>query len=245
MQSVEIDKLAEALSEMQAEILTVKKESTNPFFKSRYADLESCWEAIREALTGHGFAITQTMGYLFEGTQCITTLKTTLMHKSGQWISGEMPLFLPKLDPQAQGSAITYARRYGVAAITGLVQTDDDGNEATTKQGGSQQQAGKSLTQPSTEWKPKVETTPPPPKPVEQKPPVTQNEWESMTRIGTTNGWPDGYINQFVKDRRTKGMADWDIYQAGIDKFSVSNPNQPKEKVGAALGLVDDEELPF
>jgi hypothetical protein len=230
MQSDEIDVLATALGAMQSEVLTAKKDTTNPFFKSKYADLESCWDAIREALGGNGLSITQTMGYVVCGEQLITTLKTTLMHSSGQWIQGEMPLFLPKMDAQAQGSAITYARRYGLAAITGLVQVDDDANTAT--HGGSQQQQGKQQPPANSAWPIKAEQAakePPPPKPAEKQPPVTAPEWESMTRVATANDWADGYVNQFIKDRRNKGMSDWDIYQAGLEKFSVKNPNVRSE----------------
>jgi hypothetical protein len=226
MQSDEIDVLATALGAMQSEVLTAKKDTTNPFFKSKYADLESCWDAIREALGGNGLSITQTMGYVVCGEQLVTTLKTTLMHSSGQWIQGEMPLFLPKMDAQAQGSAITYARRYGLAAITGLVQVDDDANDATQPQ---------AKQQPSNlQWQPKRadsfdKEAPPPPAPKKNEPAVTAPEWESMTRVATANDWADGYVNQFIKDRRNKGVSEWDIYQAGLEKFSVKNPNVRSE----------------
>jgi hypothetical protein len=228
MQSDEIDVLATALGAMQSEVLTAKKDTTNPFFKSKYADLESCWDAIREALGGNGLSITQTMGYVVCGEQLVTTLKTTLMHSSGQWIQGEMPLFLPKMDAQAQGSAITYARRYGLAAITGLVQVDDDANTAT--HGGSQQQQGKTqAAQPTSVRAATAPSTTENVKPAEKQPPVTAPEWESMTRVATANDWADGYVNQFIKDRRNKGVSEWDIYQAGLEKFSVKNPNVRSE----------------
>jgi hypothetical protein len=169
------------------------------------------------------------MGYVVCGEQLVTTLKTTLMHSSGQWIQGEMPLFLPKMDAQAQGSAITYARRYGLAAITGLVQVDDDANTAT--HGGSQQQQ-QGKPQPAQQTPARAATAPSTTesvKPAEKQPAVTAPEWESMMRIATSNEWADGYVNQFIKDKRNKGVSEWDIYQAGLDKFSVKNPNVRSE----------------
>ena len=133
MQSESINELAAALSSLQGALEGAKKDSTNPYFKSKYADLEAVWEAARPLLQPNGLSVTQTMGYLATGEVPVTTLITTLLHSSGQWIGGEMPLYLKVQDAQGQGSAITYARRYCLAAILGIHQTDDDAESAITR----------------------------------------------------------------------------------------------------------------
>lgn len=126
-QSTEVKDLFTALCNAQAKILGAVKDSTNPFFKSKYADLGSVWEACREALTTTGLSVSQTTEYHPEVGVCIIT---TLGHTSGQWIRGTLPIMAKTQDPQGIGSAITYARRYALAAIVGIVQVDDDGEDA-------------------------------------------------------------------------------------------------------------------
>lgn len=125
-QSESIAKLAAALSKAQSSMERAKKDSQNPFFKSKYADLESVWEACRESLAENELAVIQAPQMQGEGV----CLETTLTHSSGEWIRSVMPLFLGKRDAQALGSAITYARRYALAAMVGIVQSDDDGEAA-------------------------------------------------------------------------------------------------------------------
>jgi len=129
MQSNEINELFEALSKAQAEMVGAKKGSENPFFKSKYADLQSILEAVREPLAKHDLCVTQTVNSPDVGSAVITT---TLGHKSGQWMQGNCPIINTKGDAQGMGSAITYARRYSLAAICGIAQMDDDGNTAVT-----------------------------------------------------------------------------------------------------------------
>ena len=126
MQSEHINELAAALSKSQAEITGALKDSANPFYKSRYADLQSCWLACRQQLTDHGLAVIQTT----DVAQGELVLVTTLVHMSGQWIRGILPVRAKDDSPQAQGSGITYARRYALAAIVGLAQLDDDAEAA-------------------------------------------------------------------------------------------------------------------
>lgn len=126
--SATIGKLALALSKAQAELKGAVKDSANQFFKSKYADLESCWEACKEALSKNELSVSQVMGFIPEAGP---TLTTTLMHSSGEWIEGTQPLCAKGVTPQDLGSAISYARRYGLAAIVGVVQVDDDGNAAS------------------------------------------------------------------------------------------------------------------
>lgn len=124
-------KLAEALSKTQSEIEGAKKDSTNPHFNSRYADLASVWEAIREPMTKNGLSVAQ---YLDTNDHGQTFLITKLMHTSGEEIVGRYPIFLDAqniTNPQRLGSAVTYARRYALSAMLGVAPEDDDGNEAS------------------------------------------------------------------------------------------------------------------
>lgn len=126
MKSETIGALAAALAKAQAAITGAVKDAANPFFKSKYADLESVWSACRKPLTDNGLAVVQTSRYTPDGLMLVTTL----LHSSGEWISGEMPVLVKDNSPQAQGSGLTYARRYALAALVGVYQTDDDGEAA-------------------------------------------------------------------------------------------------------------------
>lgn len=125
LQSDSINELAAALSKAQLSISAALKDSSNPFFKSKYADLTSVWSACRKELSENGLSVSQVLDGM--------NLVTTLMHSSGQWVRGSCPLILVKQDMQSLGSSVTYARRYSLAAICGVVQDDDDGNLATGK----------------------------------------------------------------------------------------------------------------
>lgn len=129
MNSEFITELATALAKAQSEIKAAAKDTSNPFYKSKYADLHSIWDACREALNKNGLSVTQTIDVAGEAA----VLTTRLLHSSGQWILGRCPLINQKGDMQGLGSAISYARRYGLAAICGVVTEDDDANTADRK----------------------------------------------------------------------------------------------------------------
>lgn len=128
--SEEIDQLATALAQAQAEFEAVPKTADNPFFKSRYADLPSVVLAASPILSKHGIAVSHLPD--FDGEHDLLT--TLVMHRSGQWIEATARLHLVKADPQGQGSATTYMRRYAYSGAVGIVtETDDDGNAASRK----------------------------------------------------------------------------------------------------------------
>lgn len=129
MQSESIAALAAALSKAQADITGALKDSSNPFFKSKYADLASCWDACRKQLAANGLCVIQTTTHTDAGVMLVTTLA----HSSGEWIRGTLPVLTKDNGPQAQGSGITYARRYALAAIVGLAQIDDDAEAAQAR----------------------------------------------------------------------------------------------------------------
>lgn len=125
--SQSIGALAAALAKAQADITGAVKDSANCFFKSKYADLESVWSACRKQLTSNGLSVIQTT----QPTKHGLMLVTTLAHSSGEWIRGYMPILSKDASAQAQGSGISYARRYALAALVGVYQTDDDAEAAT------------------------------------------------------------------------------------------------------------------
>ena len=104
------------------------KDTSNTFFKSKYTSLDTITELIFPIMTKHNFAWTTLPSFNEAGEP---TLKYSLMHSSGDVIHGEMKLVMKAADPQGQGSAITYARRYAITSVLGIVgDADDDGNAA-------------------------------------------------------------------------------------------------------------------
>ena len=130
MQSPEIGKLAEALAKAQAEMEPATKDANNPFFKSQYASLASCWQACRGPLTKHGLAVIQTT----EPDNGNVTVISILTHSSGQWIKGKLSVKPPKTDSQALGSCLSYLRRYSLSALVGLSTQDDDAESTMSRQ---------------------------------------------------------------------------------------------------------------
>lgn len=128
--SEDIAELATALAVAQGAIEGAAKDSSNPFFKSSYADLASVWDAIRCPLSANGLSIVQMPSA--EGAK--VTITTLLLHKSGQWISSDLTLTAKEDAPQAIGSAITYARRYALQSVAGVAPEDDDGERAQGRQ---------------------------------------------------------------------------------------------------------------
>lgn len=124
--SESIKELATALAKAQGEMGKAIKDANNPFFKANYADLESCIDASRAALVKNGLSVAQFVSSDGVGL----ALNTVLMHSSGEFIETACRVLTVKKDPQGEGSAITYYRRYAYAAAIGLVTSDDDGEGA-------------------------------------------------------------------------------------------------------------------
>lgn len=127
--SENVAELAAALAKAQAAMKHAPKEKTNPHFKSKYADLASYWEACREALSANNLSVVQVPALAGQG---VVAIHTALLHASGQWIRGVLEVPMAQNTAQAMGSAITYGRRYALAAMVGMAQDDDDG-QATTR----------------------------------------------------------------------------------------------------------------
>ena len=115
-----------ALAKAQGEIINAAKNSKNPHFKSDYADLASILDTVKPALSKNGIAVIQ--GTAFDGS--MVTVTTVLAHSAGGSISSEASCVPAKMDGQGIGSATTYLRRYGLAAMTGVAQADLDGEDS-------------------------------------------------------------------------------------------------------------------
>jgi hypothetical protein len=122
--SPEIKNIAKAFKEWHELAVTVTKDATNPHFRSKFTSLDNMIETIRQPLASCGLSFAQ-----FPDGDGLTTI---LMHTSGEWLKSTANLKLAKEDPQGQGSAYTYGRRYALSAMLGLAaDEDDDGNAAT------------------------------------------------------------------------------------------------------------------
>jgi hypothetical protein len=128
-QSQEIKELVSALAKAQRVMKPAVYNRVNPHFKSRYADFASCMEACRVPLADNGLAVIQSC----ETIDGKISLITMLAHVSGQWMKSEFPIIPSKMDSQAIGSAMTYAKRYSLCGMIGIVadeEGDDDGEAA-------------------------------------------------------------------------------------------------------------------
>ena len=197
--SESITELAKALSNFQGKMTAVKKDAINPFYKSKYATLDTIWEAIRKPLSENGLSVAQTMNLTPDSK---SVLETTLYHTSGEWISGTQLVNPVKDDPQSLGSAISYARRYSLSAILGIVADEDgDGNVAT-----------------KSETKPKIkDESKPPEKPIQLKPDAkdepnisaaqTKKIYASVKERGITADQAKAYLKEVFKKMSTKELT--------------------------------------
>jgi hypothetical protein len=185
--SDQINELVTALAKAQADVQDAKADKENPHFKSKYASLSSVWEACRKALTSNGLSIVQTI----EKQEGVMGVNTMLSHASGQFICSFCPAVVSgQQNMQSLGSAISYARRYSLAAMVGVAsseetQEDDDGAKAS--QGGGRQNS-------RPQGKQKQAASPPPPGPkieVEQK--------------------PGDFVMSFGKATKDKALKDCDV----------------------------------
>jgi hypothetical protein len=120
--------IAAAFVKAQKEFAPALKAKTNPHFKSQYVDLAGCVEAVIDALNTNGIALMQPTHECESGV----LVETLFVHESGEMLSGgKLHVPAQKQDAQGYGSALTYARRYGLMAACGIAPEDDDGNAAT------------------------------------------------------------------------------------------------------------------
>ena len=128
--SESIKNLAIALCKAQGDMEKASKNSPNPHFKSKYANLTEVLDCVKESFTPNGLCFTQMPSY----ENGVVYVETLVIHESGEWLSSVSGSPICKLTPQGVGDAITYLRRYSIAAIAGLGQEDTDGNSSEPTQ---------------------------------------------------------------------------------------------------------------
>lgn len=136
-----IGNIATSLVKFNGEVETISKDAKNPHFKNTYASLDNIVEEIRPLLFKHGITVMQ----IPSGDGETVSMKTMLLHESGEWMESEPLCMKPvKNDPQGVGSCITYARRYSLCSMLNLsTGDDDDGNDASHPQKGAQSASSK------------------------------------------------------------------------------------------------------
>lgn len=157
--SEKITTIAKSLVKAQQSMEGAKKDSKNPFFKSSYADYNAVLEACKSSLNDNGITILQPHRTVIEGEKQLDFVETILLHESGEFISSETKIEVTKKnDPQALGSAITYARRYGLQSLVALPAEDDDGEKAMNRKSANSYKKdtkAETKTPPKTADKPK------------------------------------------------------------------------------------------
>jgi hypothetical protein len=154
-------KIAPALLKAQKEIEGAKKGANNPFFKSKYADFNAVLEACKGPLNDNGITILQPHRVLEREGDVVGVVETVLLHETGEFISSETLIKCAKQnDPQALGSAITYAKRYGLQSLVVLPSEDDDGEKSMGRS--NAKQVTKAPAKPAAKPAPKVEAKPEP-----------------------------------------------------------------------------------
>ena len=138
-----INEIAAALCKAQSQMLHATKDAVNPAFKSQYATLASVIDAVKKPLTANGIAFPQFTLDVDTGV----AVETVLIHSSGQWLSCTCTIPVAKVSAHGVGAAISYAKRYGLAAICGVsAETDDDGNTASKSEHRTRSKSVSSIT---------------------------------------------------------------------------------------------------
>ena len=207
-----------ALSKLQAELKPAVFDSKNPHFGNRYASFTSVMEAIRVLLAKNGFAVTQSV---VEGP----ALKTVLFHTSGEWFESYIPLYVARNDMQSLGSAITYAKRYAISAMLGVVtDEDDDGNDS--KGTGD----------------PKAEA---PSKPKGGGSPPTQSQIARLFTIATSSNWTKEEVQKALKAAygiESTKLLDCAQYTELVEVIQSKSFNEAMKLVGPTLPASKSED---
>jgi hypothetical protein len=216
-QSESVKQIAKALSKAQSNFQAALKDSTNPFFKSKYADLESVIVSTKDELAKNGLAISQVVDFNLEGQEW---LETKLLHESGEFIISKLLLGTYK-GPQEKGSAITYFRRYSLQAILNSFASDDDAESIS----------------PRNNTQHKTPTTPAP-KPALQPPAGIKQV--TQTPVGGDYVWPWGQ----KKGKKLSEFSTNDIESAYAWVTSIDRPTQAHRVAIEALEKIIGNRAP-
>lgn len=216
--------IAAALVKAQKAFGPALKTSTNPAFRSKYAKLENCIEAVIDALNDNGIMLMQQTRACEDGV----IVETTFIHESGEMLSGGI-LHVPaaKHDPQGYGSALTYARRYSLQAACGIAPEDDDGNQATASV--QQRQAAKPVAQQAPQPAPQPKAAPAPAK-IEGR----AGEWQLKVEVtpaeGNFNAWAE-IIMDATKLALEQAQSEADVM--AVFRANANIYNRMKEEPGS------------
>ncbi len=195
-----------ALAAAQAAMGPALKQAVNPAFKSKYADLASVMDACLPALTANGICVMQPTGEDEQGR----FVKTILAHVSGETVECRVPLIVAKNDMQGYGSAVTYARRYGLMSMAGIAPEDDDGNaaaKAPPKDEPKKNLAGEAL---ADAWRDGV---------LDSLPPDATNRQKA-------EAFAEAIISDFAAVKGDRALANrWARHEAMIERFRDGHPD--------------------
>lgn len=223
-QSESLASFAKAFVKVQAALKPAAKDSMNPHFKSRYADLASVWDACREPLTANGFCIIQPAEKVDGKIRVITRL----MHESGEFIESEIEMTPMDARPQSDGSEITYARRYALAAMVGVCPDDDDGNDAS---------GHREPQQPQRQQSPK-------PKPKAEPPADKRSEVNDTIPINGTNAVYQSYRVRFGNLITSEaGKTAWPNGQAELKAWAVTAKGHSFKSWADVETCIDSQQL--
>lgn len=217
-QSDAINELIAAMNRAQLAMSPAKKERVNPFFSSHYADLPAVWDALLP-FRREGLVFTQSPA---ESPDGYIILDTQIAHTSGQWMRSRLKMRLAKDDPQGAGSALTYARRYALGCMSGLVtEEDDDGNAASV--GG---RPGIAVPQRTSSPVPSVSAPAPAPAPAEDpngfRVPFGKNKGKSLRDVPLSDvDWLARYYTEKLNDpaqATSRYREEWSSCLAAVEE---------------------------
>lgn len=221
--------LAAALAKAQGAMQAAAKDSKNPHFNSKYADLAAIWAACRAPLATNGLSVVQRVSTSGDGA---VTVVTRLMHSSGEWIQDRCVFPVAQRTPQAYGSAVTYARRYALAALVGVAAEDDDGNDASGGPSRQEPPAKARKTEPEGKRETKAAASP---EQAEKQLLATRVRrlWETAQKNGmTTEGFRTWAAGLLEEDKSSKEWSveqvthlETEMRQAGINGREADVPH--------------------
>ncbi|WP_056955581.1 ERF family protein [Limosilactobacillus ingluviei] len=211
MMSETIGELTKGLAKFHSQLKQPKLNSENPFFHKNYLDLTGLQSAVDEAMKGTGLSYIQ----LVAGSNGQPTVRTVILHESGEFISSDTLQLRPdKTNPQGQGSAITYAKRYQLGAMFGISgEADDDGEAATNHQPQNrtyQQRQQSSRQAAPRQQRQQAASQPPQPSPEEQQQiDGLKTEYRNVLNGLVKQGAQKKEINNEVNNRLKRSIKDF------------------------------------
>lgn len=230
------------MKEISADLVKAQKEfgpalktHTNPAFRSKYANLSACVEAVVDALNNNNIFLMQPTHPCDDGV----IVETVFIHSSGEQISsGKLHVPATKHDAQGYGSALTYARRYSLMSACGIAPEDDDGNAAARF---------KVVVKPEVKPEPKPESKP---KPIPEVMEGKEGDWQlKVTRKpeGDPNDWVEIVLEAtMLQLQQAKSEADvLAIFKANRNIYDVMKTGDAKDRYDELMGILKEKKNSF